>query len=222
MNDLIVLLVIAIPVLASLYVRFTFNKYLKSFSKSGLCGQEVARKILDAHGLDKVHVVETGGTLSDHYDPTRKVVRLSKDVFHGESISSISVAAHECGHAIQDKEGYFMMRLRHAIFPVVNITTSLSFYIIAIGFLFEVLKLVYLGIGFTACGLIFQIVTLPVEFNASSRAMKELKKLNIVSDDENREVRSVLTSAALTYVAGVLASLLQIIRLILVAGNRKD
>lgn len=221
MDLILILLIIGIPALASLGIKTTYKKYLKVNGSKNLTGQEVARKILDSHGLNDMYVVETSGTLSDHYDPTRKVVRLSRDIFSKTSISSVAVAAHECGHAIQDKEGYAPMRIRSAIYPVVKVATSVSYYIILIGFILEALDLVYLGIACTCLGLLFQIVTLPVEFNASKRALEELEKLNLVSSNEKDGASKVLAAAALTYVAGVLASALQVLRLIL-AANRRD
>lgn len=220
MEELIIfILIIILPLMADIYVKLNYKKYLKDENSRKLSGQEVARMILDTHGLQNVYVVETGGYLSDHYDPKRKVVRLSKEVYEGTSVSSMAIAAHECGHAIQDKEGYAYMRFRAMIFPLVNIATSVSYWIIVLGFVLEMFDLVYLGIGLTSLGLIFQIVTLPVEFNASARAKDEINNLNLAPEDEQVGIKNVLTSAALTYIAGVLASALQIIRLILVANN---
>lgn len=219
MDLFLILIIILVPLLADFNVKRTYKNYLGVENNQKLTGQEVARKILDKNGLDKVYVVETTGYLSDHYDPKRKTVRLSKAVFEGETVAAIAIAAHECGHAIQDKEGYLYMKVRSAIFPVVNIATSISYYIILIGFLLQILDMIYLGIAFTVLGLIFQIVTLPVEFNASSRAKKQLDELHIVQKEEASGVNKVLKSAALTYVAGVLASAAQILRLILAARS---
>lgn len=220
MDLLLIVLIILIPLSADISVKSNYRKYLKKANANKLSGQEIARKILDKHGLQNIYVVETSGFLSDHYDPRRKVVRLSKAVFSGESVASVAIAAHECGHAIQDKDNYLFMKIRSAIFPIVNICTSLSYYIILIGFIFQILDLVYIGIGFTCFGLLFQIVTLPVEFNASKRAKDELSNLNVVTEEEKIGIKRVLSSAALTYVAGVLASALQVIRLLLIANNR--
>ena len=134
----------------------------------------------------------------------------------------MAIAAHECGHAIQDKEGYLFLKLRSLIFPVVNIATSISYYIILIGFIFEVLDLVYIGIGLTTIGLFFQIITLPVEFNASKRAGKEIDAMHLANSEEKSGIKKVLVSAALTYVAGVLTSALQILRLLLIASSDRD
>ena len=219
MDIILIILIILIPLIADFNVKGTYKKYLKVKNNNGLTGQEVARQILDKHGLEKVYVVETSGYLSDHYDPKRKVVRLSKAVYEGETIASLAIAAHECGHAIQDKEGYSYMKFRSAIFPMVNVATSISYYIILIGIIAQILDLLYIGIALSFLGLLFQVVTLPVEFNASKRAKIELDKLNVVKRDEAKGVSKVLRSAALTYVAGVLASALQILRLILIARN---
>lgn len=216
---ILVLLIICLPVIASIYVRVAYNKNIKKESSNGLSGFEIARKILDKNGLNDIMIVETRGYLSDHYDPSRKVVRLSTDVFHGTSIASNAVAAHEVGHAIQDKEGYLFMRIRHAIFPVVNILSNISYYFILIGFIFEIINLVWLGIAAVSFGVFFQIVTLPVEINASKRAGKELNELNLVNKEDNDGVKNMLTAAALTYVAGVLAGILQLLRLINIARD---
>lgn len=219
MDLLLIIIIIFIPLIADVGIKSNYKKYSKIKNSKGLSGQEVARMILDDHGLEDVYVVATDGYLSDHYDPSRKTVRLSKAVYEGETVSSLAIAAHECGHAIQDKEGYLFFKIRSFIFPIVNIATSISYYIILLGFILQILDLVYLGIALTSLGLVFQIVTLPVEFDASNRAKKEIKRLKIINNGENNGVASVLFSAALTYVAGVLASALQIIRLVLIARN---
>ena len=213
---LFIIIILIIPFIAQLKVSSNYNKYLTVKQSSGLSGFEVARKILDNNGLDNIHIVETRGKLTDHYDPTRKVIRLSHNVFHGDSIASISIADHECGHAIQDKTGYVWMRIRSMIFPIVNIATSISYVIILIGILAQLFNVVLLGIFLTAFGLIFQIITLPVEFDASNRAKDELKKIGIVTTEEQTGVNKVLGAAAMTYVAGVLSSALEIVRLLLV------
>ena len=218
----LILIIIIVPLIAQMLVSSSFNKYSKEENKKKITGQEVARKILDKHGLSNIYVVETPGNLTDHYDPKRKVVRLSPKVYEGTSIASLAVAAHECGHAIQDKEGYAYMRFRSLIYPPVRIATSISYWIILLGFLFEIFNLIYLGIFLTCFGLLFQIVTLPVEFNASSRAKDEIEELNLATEEEAKGVRKVLTSATLTYVAGVLASALQVLRLILIANDRRN
>lgn len=219
MDLLLLILILAIPAIAQAKVSITYNRFKKVSNDKNLTGQEVARKILDKNGLEDVYVVEVSGNLTDHYDPSRKVVRLSGDVYHNASVSSVAIAAHECGHAIQDKEGYFYMRLRSLIYPVVRIGTSLSYFVIMIGLIAQALNLIYIGIALVGLGLVFQLVTLPVEFNASKRAMKQLEQLKLISDLESYDIKSVLSAAAMTYVAGVLSSALEIVRLVLAFGG---
>ena len=159
--------------------------------------------------------------MSDHYDASRKVVRLSGDVFNGESIAAMAVAAHEVGHAVQDKEGYFFLKVRSFIYPIVKICSSISYIVIVLGFLLEMLNLIYLGIALVGSGLIFQLITLPVEFNASKRAKESLKKYKLTKSGEDAGIDAMLNSAAMTYVAGVLAAGLQILRFILMIDNRR-
>ena len=220
MDLILFLIIIIVPLVADIFVRINYGVYSKKINNCGLNGGDVARKILEKNGLSNIYVVETNGYLTDHYDPNRKIIRLSHNVYQSDSVASIAIAAHECGHALQDKEGYFFLRLRSFIYPIVNIATSISYYIILIGFLFEAFNLVYIGIALTALGLLFQIITLPVEFNASKRAGKEIDSLKLADKEEKSGVKKVLVSAALTYVAGVLASAIQIFRLILMAKDR--
>ena len=219
MDLILAIIVILIPLIAQIGVSSNYQKYKRVKNTKELTGYDVARKILDENGLGDIYIVETRGELTDHYDPTKKVVRLSSDIYHGKTIAAMSVAAHECGHAIQDKDSYTFMRIRSAIFPIVNVATSISYWIILLGFLFELLDLIYIGIALTCLGLLFQIVTLPVEFDASKRAGVFLKEYNLATEDESKGVKKMLGAAAMTYVAGVLASALQILRLILLARN---
>ena len=219
MDLILVIIVILIPLIAQIGVSSNYQKYKRVKNTKELTGYDVARKILDENGLEDIYIVETRGELTDHYDPTKKVVRLSSDIYHGKTVAAMSVASHECGHAIQDKDGYTFMRIRSAIFPIVNVATSISYWIILLGFLFELLDLIYIGIALTCLGLLFQIVTLPVEFDASKRAGVFLKEYNLATEDESKGVKTMLGAAAMTYVAGVLASALQILRLILAARN---
>lgn len=222
MDTILILLIIIIPLLAQLKIQSSYNRYKRVENNKKKSGFEVAREILDKNGLEDIYIVEIKGELTDHYDPTKKVVRLSTDIFHGETIAAAAVAAHECGHAIQDKESYTFLKIRSAIYPVVNVATSISYYIILIGFLMQAFQLIYLGIALTCCGLLFHVVTLPVEFDASRRALEKLQDYKIVDNSEFAGAKEVLTAAALTYVAGVLASMLQIFRLILAAKDRED
>lgn len=221
--ELIILIgILILPAIAQFMVTGNYNKYKKIENSSNLTGYDTARKILDENGLKDVLVIETQGTLTDHYDPSRKVVRLSTEIYHGNTIAACSVAAHECGHAIQDKEGYLYMRIRSVIFPVVRIATSLSYIIIFLGLLMEAFNMIYLGIALVGSGLVFQLVTLPVEINASKRAKKELLQYQMVNEEEGSDVTKMLGAAAMTYVAGVLASAAQLLRLILIFGRRDD
>ncbi len=218
--DLMYLLLFAIPLAAQLYVKSTYNKYIKIKSNCNLNGFDMAKKILKNNGLDSLYIVETKGVMTDHYDPTRKTVRLSTDVYNGYSISSIAIAAHECGHAIQDKENYLFLRLRSYIFPVVNLGTKLAYIVLIIGALLEYLDLIYLGIILVSLGLVFQLVTLPVEIDASKRALKEMEKCGVLKNDTTG-VKIMLRSAALTYVAAVISSALEVFRLIMIYGRRR-
>lgn len=218
--DLMYLLLFAIPLAAQLYVKSTYNKYIKIKSNCNLNGFDMAKKILKNNGLDSLYIVETKGVMTDHYDPTRKTVRLSTDVYNGYSISSIAIAAHECGHAIQDKENYLFLRLRSYIFPVVNLGTKLAYIVLIIGALLEYLDLIYLGIILVSLGLVFQLVTLPVEIDASKRALKEMEKCGVLKND-TAGVKIMLRSAALTYVAAVISSALEVFRLIMIYGRRR-
>ena len=216
----IYLLILIIPAIASLNISSTYKKYKKVDNKNKLSGFEVARKVLDANGLNDMYIVEVKGELTDHYDPKQKVVRLSTDIFHGETIAAAAVAAHECGHAIQDKEGYTMMRIRSSLVPVVNLITYGAYIMFAISIIFQIFDLLMVSIVSVLFGLVFQIVTLPVEFDASRRAKVELNEMNLVTDDEASGVKKMLRSAAMTYVAGVVASATQILRLILMTSRR--
>ena len=220
MNDLfLIILILALPLIAQIYIRITYRNTLNRKSSNNLSGYDVARKILDSNNLNDMVIIETNGTLTDHYDPSRKVIRLSKDIYNKETVASIAVAAHECGHALQDKEGYFFLRLRTIIFPVVSLLSRISYLVIFLGFLFEITNLIWLGIIAVGAGVLFQIITLPVEFNASHRALNELEKMGLVNTNDHKGAKQMLTAAALTYVAGTLAEILQLIRLIGIARD---
>ena len=214
------LLALIIPLIAQIYVSSRYKKYSNLDNDKGLSGFEVARKILDKNGLKNLYIVETKGTMTDHYDPKRKTVRLSSEVYHGTTVASVAIAAHECGHAIQDKEGYLFMKIRSFIFPIVNLGTRFAYVVLFIGLIANMMDLIWLGIMLVGLGLLFQIVTLPVEFNASKRALEEIELL--IDKDEYDGTRNMLNAAAMTYVAGVLSSALEILRLILIFNNRRD
>ncbi len=219
MDMVFYIVIILIPIIAQINISTSYGKYKKLGNSKKISGFEVARKILDANGLDDIYVVETSGNLTDHYDPSRKVIKLSRDIFKGESIAAMAVAAHECGHAIQDKENYTFMRIRSFLVPVVNLVSSFSWIVIFIGLLTEYFQIFYIGIALISIGLLFQLITLPVEFDASKRAKKELEKLKISNNEEAIGVKKMLTAAALTYVASVLTSVLEIIRLIAIFNS---
>ena len=205
---------------AQFRINSAYSKYKKIVSKGNLSGCEVARKILDANGLNDIHVVEVKGELTDHYDPKRKVVRLSTDIFHGSTIAAISVAAHECGHAIQDKENYTFMRIRSALVPVVNFVSYIGYFISAFALFIGVIGYLKIGIIVLLATILFQLVTLPVEFDASNRAKKIINELNLANQEEQVGVEAMLSAAAFTYVAGVINTLLQMIQLLLRARDR--
>jgi Zn-dependent membrane protease YugP len=213
---------IAISLIASAAVKSTFKKYSREKVQNGLTGAQCARKLLDYHGLHHVGVERsTRGGLSDHYDPRTDTVRLSQEVYDSASISAIGVSAHECGHAMQKNERYAPMKLRHAIVPMTNIGSNLSMPLIIAGFIFQIPPLITIGIIAFGIVVFFQLVTLPVEFNASARAMSDLRHMYILTEDEQRKARKVLTAAAMTYVAALLVALLNMLRLILMSRRRR-
>lgn len=218
---LLIIVAFIISVWAQFRVKGNFNKWAKVANMNGLTGYEAARRMLDANGLYDVPIEPVRGTLSDHYDPVNRVVRLSEAVYYESSIAAVSVACHEIGHAIQHKEHYPMLTLRHRMFPVVNFASGVAPFMLLAGFIFSSLNLIGLGIIFFSAAVAFQLVTLPVEFNASSRARRIMVQQGFIRNEEERGVAKVLNAAALTYVAAALVSLLELIRLILMfVGNR--
>ena len=213
-------MILAIPLVAQIFVTSSYKRYHDIENGKNITGYDVARKILDDNDLKQMYIVSTNGTMSDHYDSARKTVRLSKDVYNGTSIASLAIAAHECGHAIQDKEGYFFMRMRSFIFPFINLGTKLAYGILILSILFQLADLLWVSIVLVALGLIFQLVTLPVEFNASTRAKAEIEKLKLANTTELTGVDKMLKAAAYTYVAGVLASALELVRLLAILNDR--
>ena len=205
---------------AQALVKSAYNRYRAVKNEKGLTGFDVARKILDMNDLKDIHIVETKGLMGDHYDPKRKVIRLSKEVFHNNSIASIAIAAHECGHAIQHKEKYLFIRIRSFLVPFVNFTSKIGYVILFIGFFASLLDLAFIGLMLLATTLLFLLVTLPVEFDASKRAHKIMVTENFTSTNESNQVKSMLTAAALTYVASLIANLLEILRLFLMLRDR--
>lgn len=216
-------LIMIIPIWAQMRVRSAYNKYSKVHNSSGMTGAQVARKILDSNGLYDVRVEEVHGMLSDHYDPRSKTVRLSTNNYYGTSVAGAAVAAHEVGHAIQDAQDYAFMRVRHALVPVANIGSNFSFFLILAGLLLGLANMLLAGIVLMAGAVLFQMVTLPVEFNASNRAMDQIVATGIIRNEEERETRKVLNAAALTYVAAAMVAVMELLRFVLLfVGMQQD
>lgn len=216
---------VVISLFASSRMNATFAKYGNVISRSGLTGREAATKILQFNGIYDVRVERVSGKLTDHYDPQKKVLRLSDATYNQTSVAAIGVAAHECGHAIQHHTGYVPLRLRGALVPVVNIGSSLSWPLIIIGLIIHSQSsaiFINLGILLFSLVVIFQLVTLPVEMNASSRALTAVSNAGLLYDDEVIMTQKVLRAAAMTYVAGVASSALQLLRILLLTRGRRD
>ena len=217
---LLLVIGMVLSLLASAKVKSTFSVYSRVRSASGLTGADAARRILRMSGITDVTVVPISGSLTDHYDPGSKRLALSQDVYDKTSVAAIGVAAHECGHAIQHATNYVPLNLRSAIVPVANIGSTLSWPLFLAGLIFSIRPLLTVGIILFTFAVLFQLVTLPVEFNASSRALKMLGSSGMLGNDEVKGARKVLTAAALTYVAALASSILQLLRLIILAGGR--
>lgn len=218
---ILVLIGLVISMWASARVNTTYQKYSRVRSHSGLTGAEAARRILNGAGIYDVRVEHVRGNLTDHYDPKTRVLRLSDSVYGASSVAAIGVAAHECGHAIQDEESYAPLRIRSVLVPVANFGTKAAVPIILLGIVFgSSYTLVQIGLLCFALGTLFQIVTLPVEFNASSRAVRILGESHMLMEEELGQTKKVLSAAALTYVAAALASILSLLRLFLLFGGR--
>ena len=209
---------------ASATVNSTFNKYSKVRSMTGMTGEDAAKRLLNSQGIYDVTVRPVKGQLTDHYDPRTKTVNLSESVFHSTSVAAIGVAAHEGGHAMQDNVGYVPLKLRGAIVPVANIGSQAAFPLIIIGVLIGGMgsPLVNIGLILFSLAVIFQLITLPVELNASRRAITLLDQVGILGGQEVNQTRKVLGAAALTYVAALAASVLQLLRLVILFGGRRD
>lgn len=216
----LIILGMVLSLWASASVKSTMNKYKKERSSTGLTGAQAAERILHSEGLYDVYIECLQSADGDHYDPKTKTVRLSHDVYYGSSVTAVAVAAHECGHAIQHEESYAPLSIRSAMVPVVNIASNLSMPLILLGVVLSWnVTLIHLGIWAFAAAVIFQLVTLPVEFNASSRAVAKITQYGILSEYENNGCKKVLRAAALTYVAALAATVLQLLRLVLLFGG---
>ncbi len=227
---ILVLIGALLCIFASSRVNSTYGKYAKIRSRRGMTGAEAAQRILQMSGINDVQIQHVSGDLTDHYDPSKKVLRLSDSVYGSNSVAAIGVAAHECGHALQHKEGYLPLKIRSALVPAANIGSRLGLPLVILGLIlgigFELpgggyFSLAQIGIWVFAIAVLFQVVTLPVEFNASGRALKLLGNYGIMNEDEVDDCKRVLGAAALTYVAAAASSILQLLRLVLLTGNRR-
>ena len=222
---MLVILGVIICMMASAKMNSTFNKYSRVRNHSGMTGRESAEEILRRAGIYDVRVEHISGNLTDHYDPRSKVLRLSDATYNSTSVAAMGVAAHECGHAVQHETGYVPLKIRGALVPIANFGSTIAWPLIIIGLFFNSRSsALFLNLGILAFSLavLFQIVTLPVEFNASNRAIRVLGSSGMLYEDEVKATRKVLTAAALTYVAGAASAILQLLRIILLTGNRRD
>lgn len=219
---LIVLPGLILAMIAQSMVSSAFSKYSQVGARCGMSGAQMARWMLDQAGLQDVPVEQVAGRLSDHYDPSKRVLRLSTDVYNSDSLSALGVAAHEAGHALQHRDGYAPLVLRTAIVPAVNIGSNLSWPIFLVGLIFSWQPLVTLGIVLFSLAVVFSLVTLPVEFNASRRAVATLAGSGMIYSDELPGVQRVLRAAAMTYVASALSAILQLVRLLVISGRTRN
>lgn len=219
---LYILLLLIIPIYYSYKVNKTYKKYQDFETISGLSGYEAARKVLNENNLHHVKIELSSGFLSDHYDPRSKTVRLSESNYKGKNISAISVAIHEVGHAIQDSESYFFLTFRSLLFPLARLGSNLSFFIILAGALLSSTNLLTIGVFFMAFAVLFQIVTLPVEFNASNRALDLMQANSILFKEEEQYAKKVLNAAALTYVASTVVAVAELVRFLAIIFVGED
>ena len=223
MELIFVLLAFLIVSLSQLILRNTYAKYKEEDIESKLTGKEVAQKILNENGLDDIDVVQISGELSDNFNNSKRMISLSSDIYNGRTIASCAVAAHECGHAVQYKVGYVPIKIRNILVPFVNIGNTLGYIVIAISLAASLTKLFMIGLILISFALIFQLITLPCEFDASRRANKMLLEMGLVTDDEQSGTKKMLKAAAFTYVAGLMSSILQVLRLVYIfSGRRRD
>ena len=224
---ILLILSFVITLAAQIHVQASFRKYSKVRNSRGITGAEAARQLLLEHGITDVQIEPVPGNLTDHYDPRDNVIRLSQDVYDKDSVAAVGVAMHEAGHAVQYAQNYAPVRLRNAIVKSTNISSTVSYLLIMAGIIFGGgngrlgYTLITLGIIFFLAVIFFQLVTLPVEFNASGRAVRALRNSTLLDAEEQKGVRKVLTAAALTYVAAVAVSLLQLVRLLAIRGRRR-
>lgn len=222
MDLILILFIIIVPLMADIKVKMNYNTYSKQKNSLNMTGKEVARKILDNNGLNYVDILQTKGSLTDHYNPLTKKIFLSENTYGSKSIAAAAVAAHEVGHAIQDKECYSFLRFRNKMVPFVNFTSRVASILIILSFIFNILDMLDAGIILLLVGLFFQLITLPVEFNASKRAKEQLKNCGLLNKKDTRGTKKVLSAAAFTYVASFLAMAVQILRLLLARNNNSN
>ncbi len=217
----LVILSLIISVAASINVKASFKKWSRVRNSRGLTGAEAARQMLMQHGISHVAIEPVPGSLTDHYDPTSQTIRLSQDVYNSDSVAAVGVAMHEAGHAVQYAQDYAPVKLRHAIVKSTNVSSMVSYLLVVLGIVFSSYNLLTLGIVFFLAVVFFQLVTLPVEFNASIRAVRTLEDSMMLEAEERKGAAAVLRAAALTYVAALVTSLLQLLRLLLIRGRRR-
>lgn len=218
----LVIIAFLLTLFASMSVKSTFSKYNDVRSSRGITAASAARQILDANGLQNIRIEHVSGDLTDHYSPNENVIRLSDSTYNSTSVAAIGVAAHECGHAVQHQVGYVPIKIRNGIVPIVNVCNMLSMPIFIIGLILGLGRLAMVGAILFGAVLVFQLVTLPTEINASRRAMKTLESMYLLEGDELTGARKTLTAAAMTYVAAVASTALQFLRLVLLANRRRD
>jgi Zn-dependent membrane protease YugP len=211
-----------LAVIAQLLVKFTFNKYSKIRSYSGMTGAQAAERMMRSNGIYDVQVEETSGFLSDHYDPSKKVLRLSPDVYRSNSLAAVGIACHEAGHAMQHAQGYFPLVVRTTLVPVTMISSQFAYIIFFIGLALQLKPILFVGVGMFACAFIFAIITLPVEWDASARAKQHMLTAGIVSPTQERDAGKVLNAAFLTYLAGAVAALMTLLYYLMRAGLLGD
>ncbi len=218
---ILVLISLLISIAAQIHVRSSYKKYSKVRNSRGMTGAEAARMLLQENGVTDVAVEQIPGKLTDHYDPVSRTIRLSDGVYDKDTVAAVGIAMHEAGHAVQYAQNYLPVRIRHAIVKSTNISSWISYILIMLGILFSSYNMMTLGIIFFLAVIFFQLVTLPVEFNASGRALRFLQGSGVLESDEQRGAKKVLSAAAMTYVAALIVSLLQLIRLLAIRGRRR-
>ena len=217
---LLVVIGFVLVLYAQMKINTTYSKYRRVKNSKRVTGRDVARKILDSNGLYQIQIYETQGNLTDHYDPSKKLINLSSDIYHGTSIASVAVAAHECGHAIQDKENYSFFKIRSALVPIVNFISYLGYFGLIVSLIGGITGYLKLSILILFATVLFQLVTLPVELDASKRANIQLNALGLINTDDEHGTKKVLSAAAMTYIASLISSILNLLRLILMLNSR--